>query len=67
MANAAAIGMTTRNTMVTPCMVKTWLYRSADSRLEPGIASCDRINSASDPPTRKKKNAATPYMMPIFL
>ena len=37
MANAAAIGMTTRNTIVTPCIVKTWLYRSADSSLWPGI------------------------------
>jgi hypothetical protein len=28
--NAAPIGMTTRKIIVTPCMVKTWLYRSAE-------------------------------------
>ena len=59
--------MTTMKTMVTPCIVKTWLYRSADSSWLPGTDSCRRMSSASTPPTRRKKNDATPYMMPIFL
>ena len=53
--------------MVTPCMVKTWLYRSADRSFCPGRASCARISSASAPPITKKNSEPIPYMMPIFL
>ena len=65
--NAAPIGITTRKTIVVPCIVKTWLYRSALSSLPSGAASCMRISSASMPPMRKKNSAVAPYMMPIFL
>src|SRR5690606_24504149 len=61
------MGMPARKIIVTPCMVKTWVYTSADSSLAPGTARWVRISSASDPPTSRKKKAATPYMMPIFL
>jgi len=53
--------------MVVPCMVKTWLYSSAESSLPRGAQSWARMSSASEPPMRKKNMAAVPYMMPIFL
>src|SRR6476646_1255619 len=65
--NAAPIGITTRNTIVVPCIVKSWLYRSALSNLPFGVASCSRIKRASQPPITKKNSADAPYMMPIFL
>ena len=61
------MGITTRKTIVTPCMVKTWLYRSAERTFRPGRASWARISSASEPPTTKKNSDAAPYMMPIRL
>jgi hypothetical protein len=67
LANAACIGITTRKTIVRPCIVNTWLYRSAERRSLPGTANCVRINRASKPPIRKNDRAATPYMIPIFL
>ena len=65
--NAAPMGMTTRKTIVTPCMVKTWLYRSAEMISWSGAASCVRMISASMPPMTKKNSAAAPYMMPMRL
>src|SRR5262245_39670453 len=61
------MGITNRKTIVTPCIVKSWLYWSAFSRCWSGRASWLRISSASSPPIRKKANAETPYMIPIFL
>src|SRR3954470_8963917 len=65
--NAEPSGMTTRKIMVVPCMVKTWLYRSALRSLPLGVASWRRMRRASMPPNRKKNSAAAPYMMAIFL
>ena len=65
--NAAPIGMTTRKIIVTPCIVKTWLYSAAESSFWPGAASCARMARASAPPIAKKNSDAAPYMMPIFL
>src|SRR6478735_7190665 len=65
--NAAPMGMTTRKIIVVPCMVKTWLYRSALRSLPSGVASWRRMRRASMPPNRKKNSAAAPYMMAIFL
>ncbi len=42
--------MITRNTMVVPCMVNSWLYVSAVTRRPFGPQSCVRIISASMPP-----------------
>ncbi len=67
MKNAADIGITNRKTIVSPCIVKIWLYWSAFKTVPFGCASCARIRSASRPPTMKKANAVTPYMIPIFL
>ena len=67
MKNAADIGITNRKTIVIPCIVKIWLYWSALSIVPSGWASCARISRASSPPTMKKTNATTPYIIPIFL
>ncbi len=53
--------------MVVPCIVKTWLYRSALSSLPLGVASWRRISSASQPPTTKNTSAQAPYILAIFL
>ena len=67
MANAAAIGITKRNTIVVACIVNIWLYLSADRMWPSGRASWARMRLASRPPTMKNTIAVTPYMMPIFL
>jgi hypothetical protein len=58
--NAADSGMTTRKIMVSPCMVKSWLYASAERRFPFGRASWSRMSSASIPPRRKNMIAVTP-------
>src|SRR6266511_282086 len=59
--------MTTRKIMVTPCMVKIWLYFSAVSSFPFGRASCERISSASTPPIRKNTKEVKKYRTPIRL
>jgi hypothetical protein len=58
--NAADIGITNRKTIVTPCIVKIWLYWSAFSNVPSGPASWARISSASIPPIRKNTRAVAP-------
>ncbi len=65
--NAELRGMTTKKIIVSPCIVKIWLYRSAERTSPSGPASCARISSASLPPTTKKVSDATAYMMPMRL
>ncbi len=55
--NAAESGMTARNTIVVPCIVKSWLYVSAETNPMFGRASCVRIITASSPPIRKNASA----------
>jgi hypothetical protein len=59
--------MTTRKTMVVPCIVYTWLYRFALSSVPFGAHSCTRMSRASKPPIIRNTSAVAPYMMPIFL
>src|SRR3954453_6846251 len=59
--------MTNRKIIVRPCIVKIWLYWSAVSSVLLGLASCERISSASHPPITKNRNEESPYMIPIFL
>src|SRR5204863_270770 len=59
--------MTNKKIIVTPCIVKIWLYWSALSNVLSGLASWLRINRASTPPIRKNANALKPYSIPIFL
>ena len=55
---AAEIGMTNRNTMVVPCMVKAALYSAAVRKVLSADESWIRSKSASRPPTKKKMKAA---------
>ena len=64
---AALSGMIARKIMVVPCMVNSSLKRCAPTSVPSGCASCRRMISASMPPTTKKKNAETPYRMPMRL
>ena len=64
---AAEIGITNRNTMVVPCIVKAALYSAAVRKVLSAADSWMRNKRASVPPTRKKMKAAYPYMIPIFL
>ena len=56
----AESGITPRKIMVVPCMVNSWLNRSADTRVLFGRISCRRMISASRPPNKKNRNAVTP-------
>ena len=61
------MGMTTRKTIVVPCIVYTWLYMSALSSVPFGAHSWSRMSRASKPPISRNTSAVAPYMMPIFL
>jgi hypothetical protein len=56
---ATISGIPAKNTMVMPCMVKSWLYRSGLIRPASGAPSCARRMSASSPAARKKRSAVT--------
>ena len=55
---AAEMGITNRNTMVVPCMVKAALYSAAVRKVLSAEESWIRNRRASSPPTRKKTKAA---------
>src|SRR6266508_4325114 len=59
--------MTTRKIIVTPCMVKHWLYVEADRIVPFGRANWSRMNRASIPSMRKNAKAVMPYRIPIRL
>ncbi len=49
----------TRKIIVVPCIVTTWLYEFLVRKCSSGVASCDRISSASTPPAAKKTSDVT--------
>ncbi len=61
------IGVAYSSSMIVPCMVNSWLYCSFDRNWMPGRASSVRISMAMAPPTMKKANDVTRYMIPICL
>jgi hypothetical protein len=65
LANANTIGVAKNNSMIVPCMVNSWLYCSGERNCMPGRASSARMSRAMNPPTRKRPNALTIYMIPI--
>ena len=60
-------GTTNRKTIVVPCIVKSWLYVCGSSSVLSACDSWSRISSASTPPSMKKANVRTRYMIPIRL
>ena len=60
MKKAAPSGMMARKIMVVPCIVKSWLKISGETRSCPGRASWARITSASRPPDMNRMKAVTP-------
>ena len=64
---AAPNGMMAKKIIVSACIVKSWLNTPALIRVLSASANCRRISNASNPPTRKKLTAETPYKMPMRL
>jgi hypothetical protein len=56
LANPANVGVANSSSMIVPCIVKDWLYCSAETICKPGRASSARTTIASAPPIRKKPN-----------
>ncbi len=56
LANPAKVGVANSSSMIVPCIVKDWLYCSADTIWRPGRASSARTTMASAPPIRKNAN-----------
>ena len=61
------IGVAYSSSITVPCIVKSWLNCSWLRNCMPGRASSVRISMAIAPPTMKKANEVTRYMMPICL
>src|SRR6266446_6858616 len=61
------MGIPTRNTMVVPCMVKSWLNVPGGTRWRPDQASWRRIADASSPATTRNTSPLTTYMTPSRL
>ena len=59
--------MPKRNTIVVPCIEKTWLYASGESRPMPGLMSCVFMSMAKKTAIRKNTRAVPMYIRPIFL
>ena len=64
---ASNIGTAKRNIIAEPCMVKSWLNRSAGIRSFSGTASCNRISSAITPAASMKNSAVVEYQTPTSL
>ena len=64
---AAPTGMINRNTIVVPCIVKSWLNVSGEINVLSALASCMRMSSASMPPTMNHVKAVIPYSVPMRL
>ncbi len=48
-------GVAKSNSMIAPCMVKSWLYCSFVTSWLPGLASSARMIRAIQPPMRKNR------------
>ena len=60
-------GMRKKNTMMTPCMVKTRLYTSDVIRSPAGVSSSRRTSSAKKPPRKNMTVIENRYSSPIRL
>jgi len=60
-------GMIAPNTMITPCMVVSWLKNSGRYSCRPGWNSSARSISASTPPVRNIAKENHRYIVPMSL
>ena len=60
-------GMIAPNTMISPCMVVSWLKNSGFTICRPGSNSSLRISSAIVPPTRNMMKLNQRYSVPMSL
>lgn len=60
-------GMMAPNTMISPCMVVSWLNSSGFTTCSPGWNSSARISSASTPPIISMVNENSRYSVPMSL
>ena len=60
-------GMIAPNTMISPCMVVSWLNSSGLTSCRPGLNSSARMPSASTPPTISMVKANSRYKVPMSL
>ena len=54
-------GVANRNSMIVPCIVKSWLYCSRLTNCMPGSVSSARMTRAITPAIRKKTNEVMKY------
>ncbi len=66
-ANPANSGVANISNMIVPCIVNAWLNCSFETICVPGRASSARMTRASTPPTTKKENDVSRYIVPIVL
>ena len=64
---ASNIGTAKRNIIAEPCIVNSWLNRSAEISSLSGKASCARIRSAMTPASSMKTSAVRQYHFPTSL
>ena len=67
LAKPTKAGMMAPNTMISPCMVVSWLNSSGLTTCRPGWNSSARISSASTPPTISMKKENSMYSVPMSL
>ena len=60
-------GMIAPNTMISPCMVVSWLKNSGCTICRPGWNSSARMVSAMMPPTRNMVKLNHRYIVPMSL
>ena len=60
-------GIKKNQTMITPCIVNSLLYVSADTTLPAGVASWMRITVAAAPPMKNKAVIAIAYRIAMRL
>ena len=60
-------GMTAPKTMMSPCMVVSWLKNSGCTICRPGWKSSARTAKARSPPTRNMRKLNQRYRVPMSL
>ena len=67
LAKPTKAGMIAPNTMISPCIVVSWLKNCGLKNCKPGWNNSRRISSASTPPTISMVNENRRYIVPMSL